>query len=1295
MIRAVILIISLILLGVFAYYFQWQLNKIALPSDRLFSNLYSGELQLNDAKFQSAVSCSNKSYSDLCGESKQKQQPQQYPEGFYWQNNATHHSMVLAATGLINRQAVTNTSGIACSNNMYHKIDSFEGVYGKDLDQLKAIFTVAEPDRPRLHVKENTHIVVQDKPRATFKLNPTKMHEDIVRMVFEGVVDKGKRYNYAILFGKLHKDGGLPGYKFVDDDGRPRSLLEGADYYFLLASMDAAVSNQLSQRAEPKKLSYLGETVIEVKLAYRSSGCSMTVNSLTLESHDLPAAEQEQIEKSEPPPKSVVLIGQNHGRVVVEQYATQTDKLIFAPSSIKPEELVVFNDALKVGAIEPATQISPSVIRLPKLNVQPPELVECGTAASLCLVSEQQLEKVMSRWQRNALYYKGAGKAVRTEVDLINQRLVNSGVFITEAPLKSNDHFLQGERLSQNEILVESCHDRDCQLVPLVKVAVKNEPQLLAAQTLPKSNYFRAVFDQQKKAPDLVKYYFSRLPTELDDVYLLGSKKGGYLYLDDGGRQAPRCFNIMTVGDSFTSQDDAAVFSLVNSLQRCQLDRGLRENQQIVFVLKPQYCPEPNNCSLYRHPHDLAIQWRGEKQKVPSWKVKPPKLIKPKRKAKTAGEPKTKIEKINVPPDITVWETAKKKDSVKVFDSFRGLTDEGRALGLTSLVGFDQHYINHLGANSSQPKWQLSIEHDKQTLVYKTIKRQISTWLKAKPKKVGEPLPFKHYFGNSNRRGTASLSVVLLDVRSGAIIAAADSNAQFLENMKPTRRMLENEKLRPEKSPMRWLNGYHNAAFYDAPGSVFKLFTSVSLLQFGQYVQQLCDSKYQEQESRKNCKKMAGSVFSQYLVGENKDSELYSKGPYSNFFYHIGQCHYPYNELGGKLKPSYSKDNAAARSIYGKTIHNFESHRVYKGKNTECKEQRYEGRFGLAENILLSNNTWFAWMHEMITPALLYTGEGVPTEHSGDGLSFGQLLNKPRQEQGEKPHTNGLLGLSAQKSILHQIIPAANTVQSLGFNVPIDLLTGQPILAWNGTVHSPKSWILSPVNIKFDDIKDRQALRRFAIGVGHVAIAPVHAAALSASVAQGRVIYPRVTAEIANEVDQEGAAVSENDSSEAEFSRDKALTAGDLNIGTVGVSGDMLASLNLSPIISGMYKAVNNGWGTSYTTMKNTIFDNLCNKQKCVCLYAKTGTSPLDSGDILSQNSWITGWFFINSKKPDSNSYEGCPTSNAANFADKNAVAFGCAAKRVDMATTGSKGCGKVVAEIIKAGYEEGIWQGM
>ncbi|MGZ3181705.1 MAG: penicillin-binding transpeptidase domain-containing protein [Telluria sp.] len=135
-----------------------------------------------------------------------------------------------------------------------------------------------------------------------------------------------------------------------------------------------------------------------------------------------------------------------------------------------------------------------------------------------------------------------------------------------------------------------------------------------------------------------------------------------------------------------------------------------------------------------------------------------------------------------------------------------------------------------------------------------------------------------------------------------------------------------------------------------------------------------------------------------------------------------------------------------------------------------------DGRFGLAQAITYSLNTWFAWSGELSDATLLGRPDG--------GMPMLQALD---------PHALGL------------VRPIAGMARLLGF--------GQPFRLDGGLLPADFPWsrwdALQTSAAQIDPIRSRHELRQMAIGL-RMQATPLQMALVAGAVGQGRVIAPRL-----------------------------------------------------------------------------------------------------------------------------------------------------------------------------------------
>jgi cell division protein FtsI/penicillin-binding protein 2 len=215
-----------------------------------------------------------------------------------------------------------------------------------------------------------------------------------------------------------------------------------------------------------------------------------------------------------------------------------------------------------------------------------------------------------------------------------------------------------------------------------------------------------------------------------------------------------------------------------------------------------------------------------------------------------------------------------------------------------------------------------------------------------------------------------------------------------------------------------------------------------------------------------------------------------------------------------------------------------------------------EGRLGIEQALTYSLNTWFAWAAE---------------------LSDRTLFGEP---------TGGVPDLqSLDASELRTVRPILDMANRLGF--------GQPLRLDGGLLPASYRWSpwdalrATPANI--DPIHSRHELRQMAIGL-RMQATPLQMALAAGAVGQGRVIQPRLLAELDGTV----AAPS---------------------------AGEALG-VRLDRIRAGMKGVIERG--TAASVFRGARFDRLR-----PFLYGKTGTAPTGEQDVSGHELatvWFAGW---------------------------------------------------------------------
>ncbi len=269
--------------------------------------------------------------------------------------------------------------------------------------------------------------------------------------------------------------------------------------------------------------------------------------------------------------------------------------------------------------------------------------------------------------------------------------------------------------------------------------------------------------------------------------------------------------------------------------------------------------------------------------------------------------------------------------------------------------------------------------------------------------------------------------LVLLDAGNGDVLAAAGAG---MGGADPARwpEVRDFDRADPARSPLRLPAFQHDGGAHRAPGSTFKVITALGL----------------EQAARADARldRLLGGM---PLAAIDRVAE--EKG----YGFRIGAPSYPL--AGGARVTNFREQLGGARAV--------------------------EGRFGLAQALAHSVNTWFAWAAELGDRSLGGAQGGVP----------------------------GVREL--EPGALDALRPVAGMARRLGFGTPLRLDGG--LLpddfrwgAWDALQASPAA---------IDPILTRHEVRQMAIGL-RMQATPLQMALVAAAVGQGRVVTPRLLLEL-------------------------------------------------------------------------------------------------------------------------------------------------------------------------------------
>jgi cell division protein FtsI/penicillin-binding protein 2 len=266
--------------------------------------------------------------------------------------------------------------------------------------------------------------------------------------------------------------------------------------------------------------------------------------------------------------------------------------------------------------------------------------------------------------------------------------------------------------------------------------------------------------------------------------------------------------------------------------------------------------------------------------------------------------------------------------------------------------------------------------------------------------------------------------LVLLDAEHGDVLAAAGGGMGALE---PGRwaEVRDFDRADPARSPLRLPAFQHDGGAQRAPGSTFKVVTALGL----------------EAAARGDAR------FDRLLDGMPL-AEVDAMARAAGYGFRIGAPSYPVD--GAARITNFREQLAGARAV--------------------------EGRFGLAQAMTHSVNTWFAWAAEL-------------GDHSLGG-----------RPQGGTPGVREI-----EPGALDPVRPVAGMARRLGFGTPLRLDGG--LLprdfrwsAWDALQASPSL---------LDPIQTRHEVRQMAIGL-RMQATPLQMALVAAAVGQGRVVAPRL-----------------------------------------------------------------------------------------------------------------------------------------------------------------------------------------
>ncbi|MCJ8269736.1 MAG: hypothetical protein MJK04_10085, partial [Psychrosphaera sp.] len=842
---------------------------------------------------------------------------------------------------------------------MSRQLGRFDFIYNdRTLASIVDSFAADETPAP-IYALENAYVTNGDI-NMKIDLEPiAEGHQPTKLQINQTGSDNAEVYDTAVIYGQIGTSNNRTGTRlgYLTDDN---TLKKGADYLIMLGRMGQPVGTVTGAGVEVRAF---GSSIVMLALKHLSSTrCKLDITRFSLldaaiTDHDnLGAAPQPEDQN---PLFKLNLWGDNNGNVHQETHLLSARNIAFAPETVEPEEHKVFAEAVQA-----------SVVSHKPMGHSKNRFVSIAAKDSLnCLAEAACIEQTALNQQAagalKKLYTKPVGLRIRQEINRVNQRKLNTGIFFglggpDEGERPNKERRLRDETLTHNDVSVQVAPRSAGQWVdvPLSRVSigagdyrpVVNLPELVL------SDYFRVPFEHLLKRYGRVRWQFDKIPTGDDAIFILGRKRGAVIYALNHKPCAIKTYRQSRPGSS------DVLYSVSNAFKYAQKTCALQQtkNRPLYFELRPVGCNNFVDCPMYQGKEGDRLSIANQN---PLYWHLPSSASTVSRSVKAADEGKD-VAVDSVAPDIYIStvDEAISPAELKVFDSTRGITSQGIELGLTNLLGFNANFSNHLGGITKPEAFELTLSIDKQIqdMVNLQVEQKVQQLLK------GDEI-FKNFY--SNGTGSANVNVIIQNAKTGEILASGDSSSQYIGKLKLGNRLFNQERYNPEKSPLRWLSSYHNQAFYDVPGSVFKLVNAIGLLDFEQRITASCTTRFDDEDARASCRELNGIDFSRLIQGISiKEQWKNNRGTITQRFgFDISRCHYPLTEGANDAQTyRFYKNN---RREYRQSIHNYKSDTnstcyTYRSVNINGKAVSEWDNIGLATNLKHSVNTWFAWMHE-------------------------------------------------------------------------------------------------------------------------------------------------------------------------------------------------------------------------------------------------------------------------------------------------------------------------------------------
>lgn len=1064
-------------------------NKVILffVKGFIFSLLASSQLSVNIFKMNIPEPVRYSEYiydSEICLFTDCSSSPTGYKSplklGFYWMDINSNKVLLYPSNTVITNIA---REELLCNNSTTFQMGNLQTLFPSVASPID--LTAAQISL----LNNNPVYITESNDSFSITINPSIQVSNIQRILFSNISDTNSikyKYIYYMDSDKGAMEFNLQNEK-IKEGGISVNKNESVDFILTLNKINGN--------------NYIGNSLLRFRYSNINNKCKIRLDNLEVKA----TVGKHKVDKW-----YLDIYSSNDTKQPIDREILFGAKVKFAKKDVLPEEKILFRDMLQqeVLSIDDDTA---------KLKILPYDFIYCNKndKTNPCKQNGIQLTDSIEGGIKR-LYNTAAGRQVQKIIKQYNKRTLTTGVYLPKKDAAKK----YVELILPNNISVAAYKNADKINIPIQIIEQSKRPYMFKYPEYYDHNLFRLPLENYPKGYDRIIYTIDKYPEDGSDIYIVGSLKDTICLKNETVELAPDNKINKSLG----------IFSVLSIVNSCGYTN---HHEKIQIQTKAYRCDNPSSCGLYKYDDHLYIsnekdglKWKYDKKIRPYSKTVPTPPVMVHDIIANLTEETIASEELFI-PQIYAKENSSSKSDKLVYSLIKGLDEAVYITGLINLIGYSNEYPNSLAGYKGAEKIKLSIQLDKQKIAFETLMQKID--------ELNKISTFSAVYKNG--KGPATASVAFMKANTGEIIAAADSRAFYLSSKNDNNDFIKTEKTRPDDSYLRWIPAYHNAQYFDTPGSAFKLVNALSLLSHLNKLEDLPDENDFDIQDKSDYKKLIEDMKNQEIT------DLFE----NDYKINSDKCFYPYIE---EDHPRYSDrkqpDNDRKRQAYLKRINDYQSPETQTCTPMKDSINKLEGA------IMISKSTWFAWMHEMITPALLM--KSVNETPSG-------LL-----------HTK----IPINKNIMKQWIPVAKTLNDFKYDSPINLLTGVPIEDYQQAFNPPQSWILSPFLIKLNEVNSRERLRALSIGVGHVYSTVIHMASIAASISQGEVIYPKLT---------EGKSTYKNQA---------------------------LKELDLAPITNGMYKMANLPGGTGYKNF-NSVIPKIIREKTCI--YAKTGTAQLSNRD--------------------------------------------------------------------------------